>query len=125
MNSHLQGNQPNDTVAALRVERAPVLVSLHPDGYVEVHADRHVDVHIAIVPAMRTKAGEILAEEYVELNLPPRYRRLFAPGMVRAAKMNRVVTPHDIADVIDDLAVVRTINSLAVCQREEARSWTL
>lgn len=84
-----------------------------------------IDAHLAIIPAMGTVAGEVLAEEYFETNIPARHRRLYLPGMIRAAKMNRVVTPYEIANIRDDLAMLRTIDCLRSIHIKEATQWSL
>lgn len=76
--------------------REAVLLVLNPDGWVEAYAERHVDVHIAIrlhVPP----EGEQLADEYLDLTLPRRFRQVYWPGLLRAADTVRTVTPSDVA----------------------------
>jgi len=80
-----------------RRQREPVLVVLNADGYVEVYAERHIDVHIATRPDTTSPEGEQLADEYMELCLPPRYREVYWPRNLRASEMVRTVTPEDIA----------------------------
>ena len=67
--------------------RVPVLIVGHSDGWIEAYAERHVDVRIEIAPYMTTPEGERLAEGYVELSLPRRYRDLYWPGMRRAGRV--------------------------------------
>ena len=124
--THSPASTPlNHSTPPLRVESVPILVLLHPDGFVEVYGHRNVDVHIATLVAMQSAQGQILAEEYLELNMPPRHRAIYAPGMIRAAKMNRIITPSDLADVRDDLAILRTADSLQAINRKEGTQWTL
>ena len=78
--------------------REHVLVVLHADGFVEVFTERHVDVHIAIMPYMSNPEGEILAEEYFEHCLPQRHRDLYWPNRRRAVEQVRCITPQDHAD---------------------------
>ena len=75
----------------------PVLVVLNADGYVEVYAERHIDVHIATRPDTTSAEGEQLADEYMELCLPTRYREIYWPINLRATEMIRTITPEDIA----------------------------
>ena len=78
--------------------REAVLVVLHHDGWVEVYGEHSIDVHIAVMPRMATPEGERLADEYLELTLPKRFRKIYFPGNRRAADMMRKVTPQDIAE---------------------------
>lgn len=78
--------------------REPVLVVLYADGFVEVFAERHVDVHIAIMPYMSNPEGEILAEEYLDYCLSQRHRDLYWPNRRRAVEQVRCITPQDLAD---------------------------
>lgn len=106
-------------------DSTPVLVVIHSDGYVELYGPRSIDARIAILPDMNSAKGEILAEEYLDLNLPERHRRLHAPGMIRTAKLGRKITAHEIANTVGDLALMRAVDRLKACQHEEVQTWTL
>lgn len=106
-------------------QREAVLVLAHGDGWLEAFAEKHVDVRIEMVPYMTTQAGEILAEEYVELSVPKRYRDVYWPNLRRAADMMRVVRPSDIAWREYDLELLRAIQQLGNQQEEGRKLWTL
>lgn len=103
----------------------PVLVAIHSDGYIEVFGDRDIDVRIVNVPAVDSVRGEILAEEFIETNLPPRHRAIYAPGKVRAAKLGRKVAPQEIAETKNNIALLRVIDTLSSISAGEATSCTL
>jgi hypothetical protein len=105
--------------------REAVLILAHADGWLEAFADKHVDVRIAIMPAMKTPEGELAAERYVESSLPRRYRDVYWPGNRRAADMLRVVRPSDIAWREYDLDLLRAIQQLGNAQEEGRKRWML
>jgi hypothetical protein len=105
------------------VSTTPVLVAIHSDGYIEVFGERDIDVRIVNVPAVGSVRGEILAEEFIELNLPPRHRAVYAPGMIRAAKCGRKVTPQEIADVRTSLQLLRVMEPSNFAGAREAMQW--
>lgn len=79
----------------------PVVVLLHWDGWVEVFG--HVDARILNVPDVPpaadqfyNPAGEILAEQYVETQLPVRHRKAFMPGLRTAVSQIETLRPRDI-----------------------------
>jgi len=110
-------------------QREAVLILAHGDGWIEAFAEKHVDVRIEMVPHMTTSAGEILAEEYVELSLPKRYQDIYWPGNRRAADMMRVVRPSDIVQRDYELDLLRAIKGAGAILRGEKREgrklWTL
>ena len=99
-------------------QREAVLILAHGYGWLEAFAEKHVDVRIEMVPQVTTQAGEILAEEYVELSLPRRYRDVYWPGNRRAADMMRVVRPSDIAWREYHVELLRAIQQLGDKQEE-------
>lgn len=100
-----------------------VLVAIHADGFTEVFGERDIDVRIVNVPAVDSVRGEILAEEFIELNLPPRHRAIYAPGNVRAAKCGRKVTPQEIAEVRENLRLIRLLEPSNYAGAKEAMQW--
>jgi hypothetical protein len=78
-------------------EREKILVLLYSDGFVEVYGEKHIDARIVNVPVASTPAGEILAEEYVELTIPRCYRDIYFPTAKRATELLRPIKPSDIA----------------------------
>lgn len=110
-------------------QREAVLILAHGDGWSEAFAEKHVDVRIAMVPCMTTPADEILAEEYVELSLPKRYRDIYWPVNRRAADMMRVVRPSDIARRHYEMDLLHSIKEAGAILRGENREgrkvWTL
>lgn len=78
-----------------RHPRAKVLIVLHNDGFVEAFGRDDIDVKIVQMPAM-PMAGELLAEEYLDLILSRPYKDVHWPGMVRAVGKVDTVTPLDL-----------------------------
>ena len=76
--------------------REAVLVVMHADGWVEVFAEKNVVVHIATFPCVYSAKVANAAEQYVELMMPWRYRKLYWPVKLRAADTVRKATLEDI-----------------------------
>jgi len=98
--------------SATRQQRTPVLVVLHADGYVETFGQRHIDARIVTMPAMGTKEGERVADDYLELTLLPRHREIYFPGLIRATGNVQTVTPGAMAHQNVCLSIVRTADRL-------------
>lgn len=115
--------------APAQPERHSVLVLFHADGWIEVFAERHVDVRIEMVPYTGTVSGEVLAEEYLDLTLSPRYRELHLPINCRAADKFRVVRPSDLLRREHELTLLQGLDvfekSYAPKGEEEVVEWTL
>jgi len=105
-----------------KVQREPVLILLHSDGYVEVYGQNHVDVVTRIVPKMETPKGEILAEEWVEKSLPLRYRKLYGANCLRTTAMLREIAPSDIAQVKAIREFFRALESINAMVRSAVAS---
>ena len=80
----------------------PVVALLYWDGWVELYG--HVDARIINVPDVPppadhfyNPAGEILAEQYVESELPLRHRKVFMPGLRATVGQLEMLRPRDIA----------------------------
>ena len=93
--------------------RETVLVVPNADGWIGVYGGNNIDVQIAMMPHMTTPEGERLAEQYLELTLPKRYRVLYWPGNRRAADLVRVITPQDIAQRKWELEMMTTLDAIA------------
>jgi hypothetical protein len=114
---------PQNTAQASRQPSIPVLVAIHSDGFVEVFGDKQVDAVVVNVPATGSKRGEVLAEEFIELNIPARHRHIYVPGLVRAAKLGRVVTPDDIHKSQTMIAMLRALDQRSFSGAKEAAQW--
>lgn len=125
MNDNPQLNPPHSIPRSPRIESVPVLVVLHPDGFVECFGYHHVDVRVVIMPAMDSPSGEAIAEDYLTMMLPPRHRSIYMPGYLRAMGSVRTVTAQDIADQRMTLALMRTIDTLTAVNRDEVTTWIL
>lgn len=99
--------------------RERVLIVVHGDGWIEVFAERHVDVRIQIAPHMSIPEGERLAEEYIEAALPARFRDLYFPGFLRAADLARVIKPSDIERCTFNVELVRILERAGKILRGE------
>ncbi len=91
-----------------RVERVPVVVAVHPNGFIQVFGPREkLDVRIVNLLAVEPR-DEALAEHYAELSLPRRHRAVFLPGgLVAMGNMNDCRTPEQEADRRHDLYIIR------------------
>ena len=58
----------------------PVLVCLHPDGFVEVYGPPNVRAVVANVPAARTAREEAAAQDWLDRTLPRRFAELRVPS---------------------------------------------
>ena len=103
--------------------REAVLVVLHDDGWIEAYAERHVDVRIITMPHMTTPEGERLADEYLGLTLPKRYRDLFWPSNRRAADLVRVITMQDIAQQKWEMEMMKTLDNITARNRKGGEVW--
>jgi len=112
-----------NTVRTSREPTIPVLVAIYCDGFVEVFGDKQVDAVVVNVPATGSKRGEVLAEEFIELNIPARHRHIYTPGLVRAAKLGRVVTPDEIHKSQLTLAMLRALDLRSFTGAKEAAQW--
>ena len=96
---------------------------LHHDKWVEVYAEKNIDARVAVMPHMTTPEGERLAEQYLELTLPKRYRALYWPGSRRAADMVRTIKPQDIARQKWELEMMTTLDAIAARNKEGGTVW--
>jgi hypothetical protein len=96
---------------------------MHDDGWIEAYAERSVDVRIAVMPRMTTPAGKRLAEQYMELTLPRRYRALYWPSNRRAADMVRTITPADIAVRDWRMGMYQTLDAIGARKSEGGETW--
>jgi len=95
----------------LRRQRDPVLVVAQGDGWLEVYAQKHIDVQVRIAPWCPGPQGELLAQEYVRLGLPYRFRDVYEPGNLRRTELIRQILPSDIALRNDERAVFQELTS--------------
>jgi len=110
-----------------------VLVVAHHDGWLEVFGDReHIDARIVMAPTLGGEPStatqqrfEVLAEEYLELTIPRRYRDIYVPINRRAADKLRLVTPESIACRQTDIELLRAIERMGAELRGEVRAWML
>ena len=104
-----------------RPKREAVLVVVQSDGWIQVFAEKSVDVRIEMLPNSITPEAEVLAEEYVGLSLPKQYRDVYWPSMQRAADMMRFVLPSDIARRDWELDFLKALDSAGEILRGDAR----
>jgi hypothetical protein len=109
---------------AQKRQREALLIVLHGDGYVQAFSEKHIDVRIAVCPYMESPEGEILAEEFLELSLPWRYRELYWPGNLRAMGIACEARPSEIAYADWQLEMIQTLDRVAN-DGGERRVWTL
>jgi len=81
-----------------RPQRYPVLAVSHPDGYIEVFADRNIDCKIARLPVAYSREAERQAESVMLDRLPPRYAELFWADHMRASGTTRPLFPSTLED---------------------------
>ena len=95
-------------VVARRNKRTPVLVAVHGSGYIEVFAEKNVDVKIESVP--HCPGSESLAEDVFEQMLKPRYRSLYFPGKMRASAKVRPLRPSMLVRSLATRKIMRGLN---------------
>ncbi len=95
-----------------RPERQPVLILIHDGGFLEVFAERHLDFHLARVPAAFSTDVELSAEGAMELLLPWRYRPLYRADMLRKNGTTRPLLPSVLADARQAKKDIAVLNRL-------------
>ena len=90
-----------------RVRRVPVLVVLHPDGWVEIYGE-NLDVCVVTkLDGGDIPAAEVLAEQYLDLDIPRRFRPLYFPVNLRATGQCETRTPEGELRRLRELRFVR------------------
>lgn len=98
----------------MRKQREKALLVAHNDGFVAVYGERYLDIHIAqMLPTNGGIAAELLAEQHLEDSLPPPYRKLFWPGMVRATTAVHPTTLQAEADRLWQLEFIRKCDEIS------------
>jgi hypothetical protein len=95
-----------------RVQRVPVLVVLHPDGWIEVYGD---DLDVCIMTKLDggdIPAVEVMAEQYMDLDLPRRFRPLYFPVKLRATGQCERRTPAAELQRLRELRLVRKLREV-------------
>ena len=94
--------------------REKVLVVLHSDGWVEVYAERHIDVKVVQKLHTIDESAEMatLLDEYIETTIPKCYRDLYVPVKLRAQDQCRLITADQAADTLLDLYYLRELQKL-------------
>lgn len=111
----------SSTSCPVRPKREAVLVVVHSNGWIQAFAERHVDIRIEMLPHSITTEAEVLAEEYVGLSLPKRYRDVYWPRLQRATDRMRLVLPSDIARRDWELDFLKALDSAGEILRGDAR----
>lgn len=88
------------------------LVVLHSDGFVEVFGDQGLDVQVVLMPHMESRAGELLAEQWLEGSLPLRMRGVYCPQRRVASGKIRTLRPTDILQAEWELELLRRLDRL-------------
>ena len=115
---------PNRKTSESRVQ---VLIVSHPDNFLEVFAQKHVDIRIVRAPITHSAEAERAVEDYIEQSLPPSWRGFYFPGNVRKTELLR---PLSLATLADGTIVDGFIDALNQLQRsresesEGRRVWT-
>jgi len=110
------------TDSAIRQKSIPALVLIYSDGFIETYGEKNLDVFIINVPETDSKRAELLAEEYVEINIPVRHRHIYTPGLIRAVKLGRVVTADEIYETRQSLSMIRALEPINFLSNMEATS---
>jgi len=82
--------------------RLPVVVELYSDGFVKVYSEARARVRIVNRPHVVRDSAAPLADEWVEMQLPPRHQEVYWPGCVRATGQVRKVRPSDLLRRLTD-----------------------
>jgi len=95
-----------------RPPREKVLIVAHSDGFLEVFGAKHVDVRIQRCLAAFSPEMEAVAEDCVELSLPPAWRSLYFPGFCRRSAMLRPLLPTTMRDAQQIRDLLRNLNGI-------------
>lgn len=101
--------------------RESVLIVVRGDGYIEVFAHRHVDVHIVQTPVTHSQMGERLADLDLDETLPFKYRQIFFPYFLRAAELIRPISADEFAQARYEKKLFREIRTLEKIIKEGQR----
>ena len=113
---------------SLCASRSQVLIVGHPDQYLEVFAEKNVDIRVVRTPITSTESAAISAEDFVEQTLPRTWRHLFVPGKLRKSAMLRPLSIDTLVEAAWTKDLIHELNELI--QRvsndsEDLRIWTL
>lgn len=106
----------------LRPSRERVLIVSHPDGHLEVFAEKNVIVRIERVPVAHSRDAERIAEDFLERSLPPVWRDMYFPGNRRATGTATPLFPSKIRDANQIERLLDSLNGLLE-QEQEAEAW--
>jgi hypothetical protein len=97
-----------------RPPRSKVLVVLHPDGWIEVYGDDHVDARVVqrLDIGDETPATATLLDEYIIGAVPRCYRSLYFANKLRATGTVEKVTPEQQLDTIYKLSMLRGLRAM-------------
>jgi len=96
------------------------LILLHPDGYLEVFAERGVEFHVARIPAAFSIEGECQAEEVMEALLPGRFRELYRADYLREVASTRPLLPSTLKQALGMKDLLRLLGDLPAKLQEAA-----
>ena len=115
-----------DSNRSTRAPRQGVLVLSHPDGHLEVFAEKCTAVHIARVPTAGSSEAERQSEDVTHWLLPRRYRDLHRADRLRATGTTRPLKPSALKASLEVPAVIEDLNRLAAmfAPQPEAMVWT-
>lgn len=88
-----------------------VLILLHSDGFIEVYGEG-VNVCMLNVPHADCMAGEVLAEELVDLSIPKRFAELHTKDKLIATENLRKVLPSDIMYIKEMKRTLRELSAI-------------
>ena len=100
------------TTSPRRQPQEKVLIVGHADGYLELFGPEHITAKIVRCPVAFNAEMETMAEDFLELSLPPVWRSLFFPGYCRASAMLRPLLPTEIQDSKVVAELLKTLNSI-------------
>ncbi len=93
-----------------RPQREPVLAVIHDDLHIEFFYEKNVNLHVVRCPAASSDEGRITAEDIVEQQLSPYWRKLYFPGKVRTTANARPFLPSTMLRAKQAKTDIATLN---------------
>ncbi len=91
-------------------QREAVLAVIHDDYHIEFFYEKNVNLCVVRCPAAFSNEARIIAEDIVEQQLSPYWRKLYFPGNVRATANTRPLLPSTMARAKQAKADIATLN---------------
>lgn len=113
------------TTDGSNLPKQAVLVVSHPDGFIEVYAPPNIDARVYRVLASHSRDTERIADDCIDLELPPRFRELHRADLLRATGTTRPRRPSSALQALVIRDAIAGLNDLAPEPAGEVVAWTL